>query len=76
MNYELFNNILMVLGGVLCGILFDTGITQLRRHKRQKRLDAIRPVDLGYDPNNPINRNANCPVQRGEKDEYGFIRLW
>lgn len=76
MNYELLNNILLVTGGILCGILFEMGITQLRSWRKQKRLDAIRPIDLGYDLNNPINQNARRQVQRGEQDEYGFYRLW
>ena len=78
MNSELLNNILLVLGGILCGILFNTGITQLRAWRKQKKLDAIRPeiIDLGFDPNNPMNLNAGCPVRRGEVDENGFIRLW
>ena len=76
MSYELLNDILLVFGGILCGILFEMGIAQLRSWRKQKKLDAIRPVDLGYDPNNPMNRNANQPVRRGEQDEYGFYRLW
>ena len=77
MSYELLNDILLVLGGILCGILFGFGIAQFRNWRKMRKLDRIRPiVGLGFDPDNPINRNSRYHVERGEQDENGFIRLW
>lgn len=78
MSYELLNDILLVFGGILCGILFGFGIAQFRSWRRMRKLDRIQPTlyPLGFDPDNPINRNSRYHVERGEQDENGFIRLW
>ena len=72
-SYEFLDRALCLAGGILSGILFGLAIAWGRNEHRMKKLDAIRP---SFDPNNPINQRSGHAPQRGEKDEYGFIRLW
>lgn len=68
---------LLCIGWVLCGALMTIAGMELKKILRQRKLDAIKPhLDLGYDPENPINANGARECRRGQKDEYGFIRLW
>lgn len=76
MNYDMIMDLLYLVGGLLCGILIGFGIIQLKDWRHAKKLDAIRPVPLGYDPNNPINQGPYSSVKRGETDANGFTRLW
>ncbi len=50
------DEITMLVGGLLAGILLGLGISgiqRLRRHRAQ-----IRDYPLGYDPNNRMNRRG------------------
>lgn len=73
--YDHMNELLFLAGGILCGILFGLAIAQHQQQRRQKKLDAIRPNRLGYDPGNPMNQRSGNRAKIGEPDEYGFIRL-
>ncbi len=67
--------------GVLCllcivlGMSIQYALSFCRRPKtrRSRRFDAPVPLDLGYDPNNPINQRNRVAV--GEVDENGFVRI-
>ena len=78
MNNLMINNTLLLIGGILCGVLVTIAVLQLRHILWKRKMDEVRPsLSLGYDPENPLNRNYNVErSRRGEKDENGFIRLW
>lgn len=67
--------------GVLCllciflGMSIQYALSFCHRPKtrRSRRFDAPAPLDLGYDPNNPINQRNRVEV--GEVDENGFVRI-
>ena len=71
----IMNNLILLFGGVISGILIGLGIGQIHLTHKRRELDEVRPMELGYDPNNPINRGPIADIQPGEIDEYGFYRV-
>lgn len=50
------DDIVMLAGGLLAGILLGLGISGLQRLRRHRA--QIRDYPLGYDPNNRMNRRG------------------
>lgn len=64
---------IMCLMCVLLGILIGLFAARAAIRHEARRTEAPAPIDLGYDPNNPINGRREI----GQTDpETGLTRIW
>ena len=54
--------------GMMLGRLWATGLYE-EKARRTKRPEAPAPVELGFDPMNPMNGGARTAAKRGERVE-------
>ena len=74
MPYEMILG-LLCLACVILGIVIGLSLSRWTVRSRD-RMDAPVPPDLGYDPENPINRAHVSDIRVGERDpKTGLIRL-
>lgn len=63
----------MVLASILFGIVIGLTAGTIRAARKERRRDAPVPIDLGYDPMNPINGRQSG---HGEPIVVDGVTLW